>query len=91
MEIVFLKSTIADLRWFKSYYMNVFPEGKAKAEAQFRNIQRVLKANPYIGHPSDDHEGLREHRVLRTPFTFLYRVKDGRVEILRVLDDRAGE
>ena len=90
MKIVFLPSTIADLRWFKNYYMTVFPAGKQRAERQFQNIQNVLKANPYVGHPSDGIDGAREHKVLRTPFTFLYRVKEDRIEILRVMDDRAG-
>lgn len=89
MKIVFLPSTIADLRWFKNYYMTVFPAGKQKAERQFQNIQEVLMANPYVDHPSDGIAGALEHKVLRTPFTFLHRVEKDRIEILRVTDDRA--
>lgn len=78
-----------DLRWFKTYYIKAFPEGKATADKRFIAVQQLLKANPYIGHPSEKIEGAREHRVLRTPFNFLYRVLDDRIEILRVLDTRS--
>lgn len=89
MRLVFLASCAPDLRWFKTYNLEAFPEGKALAEKSFASVQQILKASPYIGHPSDMVEGAREHRVLRTPFTFVYRVLDDRIEIMRVLDMRS--
>ncbi len=89
MKLVFLASTARDLRWFKSYYVSVFPDGRIRAETQFRSLQELLKANPYIGHPSEKGDEVRELHVPRTPFTFLYRVREDRLEILRVLDTRA--
>ena len=89
MRLVFLASSIDDLRWFKQYYMNVFPEGRVKANKQFLALQKALKINPYIGHSSDGMEGAREHHILRTPFTFIYRIKQDRIEILRVIDNRS--
>jgi plasmid stabilization system protein ParE len=89
MKLVFLASAVPDLRWFKAYYVSVFPDGRERADRQFLAIQSLLKANPYIGHPSDKIDGAREHHVLRTPFTFLYRVRDDRIEVMRVLDTRA--
>ncbi|MBC7283250.1 type II toxin-antitoxin system RelE/ParE family toxin [Hoeflea sp.] len=82
-------SCASDLRWFKTYYIKAFPEGKAAAETRFAAVQELLKANPSIGHPSEKIEGVREHRVLHTPFNFLYRVVEDRIEILRVLDMRS--
>jgi toxin ParE1/3/4 len=89
MKIVFLASTVPDLRWFKTYYSSVFPDGGARADHQFRSLQHLLKTNPNIGHPSEKGDGVREFHVPRTPFTFVYRVRDDRIEILRVLDTRA--
>lgn len=70
--------------------MEAFPEGKANAESRFAAVQRLLKINPYIGRPSERLEGAREYRVQHTPFNFLYRLVDDRIEILRVLDTRSG-
>ena len=89
MKLVFLASTVKDLRWFKTYYESVFPDGRAREENQFRSLQELLKANPYIGHPSGTGDDVRELHVPRTPFTFLYRLRDDRIEILRVVDTRA--
>lgn len=89
MKLVFLASTKADLRWFKRYYVSVFPQGRSKADKQFLALQKALKANPFIGHPSDITEGTREFPVLQTPFSFIYRVREDRIEILRVIDNRA--
>ncbi|KGF68195.1 hypothetical protein LL06_17875 [Hoeflea sp. BAL378] len=94
MRLVFLASSAPDLRWFKTYYIRAFPEGKAMAEKRFLAVQHLLKANPHIGHPSQKVEGAREHHVARTPFTVIYRVMADRIEILRILDmrsDWAGE
>ncbi|MCY0146289.1 hypothetical protein OEG84_00785 [Hoeflea sp. G2-23] len=89
MKLVFLPSTVPDLRWFKAFYVNVVSDGKARAGRQFLAIQALLKANPLIGHPSDKGNGAREHHMLKTPFTFVYRVREDRIEVLRVFDARA--
>ena len=89
MRLVFLASSAPDLRWFKTYYIKAFPDGKATAEKRFLAVQQLLKSNPHIGHPSRKVEGAREHHVARTPFTVIYRVVADRIEILRVLDMRS--
>lgn len=89
MKLVFLAKAKSDLRWFKHYYLSVFPEGKAKADNQFLSIQKTLKINPYIGHPSEAVENAREYPVLKTPFIFLYRVQENSIEVLRIIDTRS--
>lgn len=89
MKLVYLKTAIADLRWFKHYYMTVFPEGRLKADQQFSATQKLLKVNPYIGQPSELSETVREHPVPRTPFTCVYRVVGELIEVLRVVDGRS--
>ena len=89
MNIVFLASTRADLRWFKRYYSRVFPEGRSNADRQFKAFLDLLKANPGIGHPYEAESGVREYSLPRVPFTVLYRVKSDRIEVLRVYDQRS--
>jgi plasmid stabilization system protein ParE len=90
MKIAYLALAKSDLRWFKIYYMRVFPDGKKTAEAHFMQAQIALKANPFIGHPSERLSGVREFHIPKTPFTFIYWLSDDVIEILRVLDNRAG-
>jgi plasmid stabilization system protein ParE len=90
MRIVYLESAEADLRWFKRYYTQVFPEGRKRAEAQFLHTQQLLRENPMMGHAVEEVPGVREHHVTRTPFAFVYRLRGDRIEVLRVRDKRAG-
>jgi plasmid stabilization system protein ParE len=90
MKLVYLPRTEADLRWFKRYYISVFPDGREKANQQFLVTQKLLLENPYIGQPSDVFPHTREFPVLRTPFTFVYRVRSELIEVLRVIDNRSG-
>lgn len=87
MNIVYLKKAIQDLEWFKIYYKNIFPEGIIQAQKQFFSIESLLKENPYIGHITDIKE-VREISIPKIPFSFIYRVKENRIEILRVWDER---
>ncbi|MFI0848788.1 type II toxin-antitoxin system RelE/ParE family toxin [Mesorhizobium sp. IMUNJ 23232] len=89
MRILFLAQAKRDLRWFKRYYTDTFPEGSRKADAQFVRAQRLLLTNPHIGHPSEKVDGARELHLQRTPFTFIYRPFSDRIEILRVIDERS--
>lgn len=89
MKIAFLPRAQIDLVWFRRYYERVFPEGAEGARSQYRHALAVLRNNPEIGHPTD--EGNRTFVVLRTPFSFEYRIANGRIEILRVRDGRADQ
>ena len=89
MNIRFLRSALPDLRWFKRYYMVRFPEGRRKADEHFLKTVELLRANPRLGHPIDDLEGVRIHSIPRTPFAFVYRLAPDAVEVMRVLDGRS--
>lgn len=89
MKIVFLPSSKADLRWFKQYYINVFPEGRRNADQQYQALLRILKATPMAGRPAHGFASAREFPMQRTPFTVIYRVEADRIDILRVLDQRS--
>lgn len=89
MKIIFLPSSKADLRWFKRYYISVFPEGRRNADQQYQALLRILKATPMVGHPAHGFANAREFPIQRTPFTVIYRVEADRNDILRVLDQRS--
>lgn len=90
MKIVFLPSAAQDIAWFRYYYRSVFPAGDENARNNLMAIQKLLAANPYVGHPSPSHDNLRELHVKKTPFTPVYRVTEVQIEILRLWDERQG-
>lgn len=88
MRVVFLRSTEADLRWFNRYCRRVFPEGERNARQEMSQALQRLSAHPRIG-PETGERDARRLVIARTPFALEYRVAQDRIEILRVLDDRA--
>lgn len=90
MRIVFLESAAQDIAWFRYYYRSVFPEGSQSARQHLKAAQTLLAANPYVGHPSDGRQDVRELTIARTPFTLIYRVTRAQIEILRLWDNRQG-
>ncbi|WP_417264576.1 type II toxin-antitoxin system RelE/ParE family toxin [Celeribacter sp.] len=88
MQIRFLEEARQDLRWFKQYYMRVFPAGRSKADRQYQALLVLLKTQPKIGHGVEDVPGVFEYVVPGIPFTVLYRLNGEVVEILRLYDQR---
>ncbi len=87
MNIVYLESARDDLLWMRQYYESVFPEGRSRAQKQFHTVENLLLANPFIGHETH-RKNVREFSIPKTPFSFIYRVRPERIEILRVWDER---
>lgn len=71
------------------YYTRVFPEGAKHAAKQYFRVLNVLRENPLIGHPVEGITGAREFVIPRTPFSFIYRIADDQIEMLRVWDQRS--
>ncbi len=87
MKIVYLPSTREDLLWLRRYHEQVFPEGLQRAQKQFHSIELLLAGNPQIGHPTHRVD-VRELSIPRTPFSYIYRIAQDRIEILRIWDER---
>ena len=87
MNIVYLPSTVNDLVWFRQYYDQNFPAGRAKAKKQFFSVEKLLCDNPYIGHKIHS-KNVRELSIPNTPFSFIYRVNTIQIEIIRIWDER---
>ena len=88
MRLIYLPSALPDLAWMRSYYERVFPEGAAGARAAIRRAEELVLANPHIGRRTHRPD-VRRMRLARTPFSFVYRPKPGRIEVLRVIDTRS--
>ena len=88
MTIVYLVTARDDLIWMRRYYSRIFPAGEIQARKHFRLAESILVQNPEIGH-SIEVDGLRELVIPRTPFSFIYRLKNNRIEVLRLWDSRA--
>ena len=89
MKIIFRKSCEGDLKWYRSYYSSVFPQGGAKAKQHFNATYQALLNHPFIGHPLEGHPHIRELQMPNTPFAFIYVVSGEEILVLRVLDGRA--
>lgn len=92
MRVVLLDSAREDLIWFRRYYRLVFPEGRREGVRHFDKAVEALGDMPGLGRILDG--GHREMAIARTPFSLVYRLRDNRIEVLRVWDlraDRAGD
>lgn len=89
MQLVYAERALRDMLWFRRYYADVFPAGRGTARDRLLRTEALVVENPSIGHPVEPGSDLREFPVLRTPFSMLYRLKEDRIEVLRILDNRA--
>ena len=90
MKVVFLESTVQDLKWFRHYYRAVFSKGADKAGVHFKAAIATLEANPFAGRRGEPKMDIRELSIPRTPFTIVYRVTPLQIEVLRLWDTRQG-
>ena len=88
MRIVFLASTRDDLDWFRRYYESMFPAGAAKARAHYRGALAALRRYPLMERPAEL-AGNRELVVPKSPFILVHRIRQDRIEIVRVRDGRS--
>ena len=88
MQLVFLPSTRSDLVWMRTYYTRIFPNGAKRVAEQFVRACRAIRENPSIGHPVEGMAAIREFSIPRTPFSFIYRVVNDRIQVLRIWDQR---
>lgn len=89
MRIIFHPAAASDLRWFRRYYVTVFPQGAQTAKAQYQSARLALLAHPFIGHSVEGVAPMRELHISGTPFSFVYFVNEEEIIITRLLDSRA--
>jgi len=86
MKVVYLPSTQDDFEWFYRYYTEVFPEGAKNALHQFDAMEGLLSSSPFIG--AIKQGDVREFSIPNIPFSYIYRIRDDQVQVLRVWDER---
>ena len=89
LRLVYLRTALHDMSWFRTYYRFSFPEGAKSARNNLQRAEALIAESPLVGRAYDD-AGTRYFPILRTPFAFLYVVETDEVQILRVLDNRRG-
>lgn len=77
------------MKWFRTYYASVFPEGAIRAKTHFASTYKALLGHPFIGHPVDGVAHIREFHIPQTPFSLIYVVTETEILVLRLLDNRA--
>jgi len=88
MQIVYLESSLNDIEWMRFYYSNIFPAGKKQASTHVKRSEQIITNHPHIGQLFDAKKNVRELVIDKTPFSFLYRINEDRIEILRLWDQR---
>lgn len=88
MKIVYVRTALPDLVWFRAYYEAIFPEGERHALLQRRAVERLLRENPFAGRLVQDDTGARMFPISKTPFIIVYRPLEDRIEVLRLWDGR---
>ncbi|WP_038034034.1 type II toxin-antitoxin system RelE/ParE family toxin [Thermopetrobacter sp. TC1] len=87
MRILYLTSARDDLAWLRHFYREVFPDGAARALRHLMAAEGLLRTNPLVGRRTGIGDS-RELHIALTPFSLIYRVREDRIEILRVWDGR---
>ncbi len=88
MQILYLKSALEDIAWMRRYYTQIFPEGAPRARKQIKKTEAILIVQPLTGRIIDEKLNVRAYVIPKTPFTFLCRISDECIEVLRVLNER---
>lgn len=84
MIIVWLSRARADRKSQIAYISKDSPKAAIEQGDRIESQAEILSAYPEVGRDGRI-EGTRELVVSRTPFVLVYRVRQGRIEILRLL------
>ena len=84
MKVVWFKRAVWDLQSAKEYITQANPLAAQQVVQRIKNKVTLLSEQPGIGRPGRV-PNTKELVVDRTSFILPYRVRDNRIEILRVL------
>lgn len=87
MEVLWLKGAVTDLEEIVAYLAERNPAAAAKTAAALHDAASLLGDHPSMGRQGRI-SGTRELVVSRLPFVIAYRIRLGRVEVLRVIHGR---
>ena len=84
MEVIWFKSAVLDLKSVRDYITQDNPRAAQQVVQRIKDKVSLLSEQPGIGRPGRV-SNTKELLVDRTPFILPYRVRDNKIEILRVL------
>ena len=84
MRVIWFKRAIWDLKSAKDYITQDEPQAAQQIVQRIKDKVSLLSEQPGIGRPGRV-PNTKELVVDRTPFILPYRVRDNKIEILRVL------
>lgn len=84
MDVVWLDDAWRELGHIRDYIAADSPRAARQMARRIHDSAERLRTTPEIGRPGRLY-GTRELLVTRTPFIIVYRVRDGVIEILRVI------
>ena len=84
MDIIWLDRARREVIHIREYIAMDNPRVAQQVARRILEIAEKLRATPNIGRPGRLY-GTRELVITRTPFIILYRVRDGVIEILRIV------
>ncbi len=84
MDIIWLDRARREVIHIREYIAMDNPRVAQQVARRILEIAEKLRATPNIGRPGRLY-GTRELVITGTPFIILYRVRDGVIEILRVI------
>jgi toxin ParE1/3/4 len=83
MKVFWLRNALKNLHQAVSYIAKDDSKAAAQVASRIREVAQNLASHPYIGR-SGRVEGTRELVIPGLPFLMIYRIKNNRVEILRI-------
>ncbi|VAW93182.1 Death on curing protein, Doc toxin [hydrothermal vent metagenome] len=84
MKVVWFKMAVRDLEWVKDYIIQDNPEAAQKLVLRIKDAVSLLSEQPGMGRLGRV-PNTKELVIDHTPYILPYRVRDNRIEILRVL------
>lgn len=84
MKVIWFKSAVLDLKSVRDYITQDNPQAAQQVVQRIKDKVSLLREKPGMGRPGRV-PNTKELLVDRTPFILPYRVRDNKVEILRVL------
>lgn len=84
MRVIWTEGAVSDVESLRSYIEKDRPHAARRIATRIVNLVEALAEKPGVGRPGRV-PGTRELVVSGTPYVVPYRVRGGRVEVLRVL------
>ncbi len=84
MKVIWFKSAVLDLKSVRDYITQDNPQAAQQVVQRIKDKVSLLREQPGMGRPGRV-PNTKELLVDRTPFILPYRVRDNKIEILRVL------